>query len=367
MFIKDGFTYLIDEISRDEWMQYLIRFSDANISQTWEFGEIRWGNEKMNRIVIKKYGQIIGMAQARILNIPLIGGGVSYIHKGPVWKPLNELPDKNDYRIILRILKKIYVDDRNKILSIVPNEMEYGNKDLELILEEEGFKQMKSYKKEQTIFLDLKNLDEIRAGMRRKWRQYLGYAENMGLDLVLGTGDDLFNISLSLYDEMHRRKGFRKISDMKLYQKVHELLPPERKFKILICKYKGEPIGAMVWAEFGDTGYPLLAATGDKGIIYKCSYIIWWKMIKTMKENCMRRCDMGGIDPEENPGGYQFKTGISGKTGLNTTLFRQFDVMTGMKNRMIAKAVNTFRKYRTSIRSFLGTRRSTEARSGISP
>ncbi|MGZ5470784.1 MAG: peptidoglycan bridge formation glycyltransferase FemA/FemB family protein [Nitrososphaeraceae archaeon] len=261
------------------------------------------------------------------------------------------MPDKNNYRIILKMLRKFYVENNERLLIVVPNEIEFGNFEIEVILKEEGFEPMEGQRKEQTIFIKLGNLDEIKAGMRRNWRKSLRDAENIGLDLILGTENEYLNISLSLYEQMHKRKRFNKITDMALLKKIHEVLPPERKFKILICKVEGEAIGAMVWAEFGDTGYPLLAATGDKGLKYGCSYLLWWKMITTMTGNGMRWCDMGGIDPDGNPGGYVFKTGLSGKTGLNTTLFKQFNAMNGVKNHIIFRAAEAYKKNRCFIRS----------------
>ena len=55
----------------------------------------------------------------------------------------------------------------------------------------------------------------------------------------------------------------------------------------------------------------LLVASNEKGLDCSSSYLIWWKACIAAKNAGMKRLDLGGIDPENNPGGYQFKSQIS--------------------------------------------------------
>jgi lipid II:glycine glycyltransferase (peptidoglycan interpeptide bridge formation enzyme) len=54
-----------------------------------------------------------------------------------------------------------------------------------------------------------------------------------------------------------------------------------------------------------------LGATNELGLELRASYLLHWEMIKWMKSmNCVRY-DLGGINKVRNPGGFQFKSGIS--------------------------------------------------------
>jgi hypothetical protein len=44
----------------------------------------------------------------------------------------------------------------------------------------------------------------------------------------------------------------------------------------------------------------------------KGAYLLHWTMIQWLKSNGVRWYDLGGIDPEGNPGVYSFKKGFSG-------------------------------------------------------
>ena len=48
-------------------------------------------------------------------------------------------------------------------------------------------------------------------------------------------------------------------------------------------------------------------------------------MIAALKKRGNQFYDLGGIDPEGNPGVYKFKLGVAGKTGVETKFMGQFD------------------------------------------
>jgi lipid II:glycine glycyltransferase (peptidoglycan interpeptide bridge formation enzyme) len=44
----------------------------------------------------------------------------------------------------------------------------------------------------------------------------------------------------------------------------------------------------------------------------KGAYLLQWSMIQWLKRQGVRHYDLGGINPEINPGVYHFKSGLSG-------------------------------------------------------
>ena len=82
--------------------------------------------------------------------------------------------------------------------------------------------------------------------------------------------------------------------------------------QVLICEQNEKPIAGLVASAMGDSAVYLLGATSDDGLNAKGSYLLQWTLIQRLKENGVRWYDLGGIDPERNPGVYHFKRGFSG-------------------------------------------------------
>jgi hypothetical protein len=62
----------------------------------------------------------------------------------------------------------------------------------------------------------------------------------------------------------------------------------------------------------GDSAIYLLGATSDAGLNSKGAYLLQWTLICWLKNRGTKSYDLGGIDPEGNPGVYHFKRGLSG-------------------------------------------------------
>ena len=60
----------VDTIDEMAWCQILDQFDDANIYQTWSYDEVRYGRDKISHLLLQKNGEIVAIAQARIVTIP---------------------------------------------------------------------------------------------------------------------------------------------------------------------------------------------------------------------------------------------------------------------------------------------------------
>jgi len=65
----------IDRVTSAEWAELLELFVDANVYQTWSFGAIRWGEGNLSHVVLKRDGDVVGIAQVRIVRVPVVGVG----------------------------------------------------------------------------------------------------------------------------------------------------------------------------------------------------------------------------------------------------------------------------------------------------
>lgn len=302
----------VDGIDRSGWEELLPRFDDATIYQSWSYGVARWGEGRLSHLVLKTAEGAIGIAQVTVMSIPWIGG-VAYVPWGPLWRKKGEAPGTGNFREMVARLRTEYAGKRGLLLRVAPNIPREGNGRFESILEEEGYART-SFPGYRTLVLDLSQpLAAIRHSLDQKWRNQLNRSERNGLSVLEGTGGELYERFAGVYREMIGRKRFHSSVDIDEFAEIQRNLPENQKMRIFICEHRGVPVAAAVGTCIGDTGIYLLGATGNDGNELKGSYLLQWRMIVWMKERGCRSYDLGGIDPEGNPGVYHFKKGISGK------------------------------------------------------
>jgi lipid II:glycine glycyltransferase (peptidoglycan interpeptide bridge formation enzyme) len=355
------YTAIIDRTDKMEWSNILQEFEDANFYQTWSYGELNWNIGNVSHLVLKKNGEIVALAQLRIVSLPIIKKGVAYLSRGPVWRRQGREQDYNIFRNMIKALHKVYVVENGLLLRIRPNEILDGSNIIHKILLEEGFEKKSFAVPDRTLIMDLTpSMEELRQNLLRKWRQALARAERLStLDLDCGSSEEHYSIAFGIYKEMHGRKQFTEFVDMERHGLIQQDLPEPLKMKILICRLNGEPIAAIGWSSIGDVGLPLIAATGTKSVALStnASNLLWWKMIEDMKASGCRFCDVGGIDPELNPGGYKFKTGLMGKNGRDVCFLDPYEACQSSLSSFLVSYGEKLRanpKYKNSLIKRLG-------------
>ena len=83
--------------------------------------------------------------------------------------------------------------------------------------------------------------------------------------------------------------------------------------RVFVCELEGEPVAGLVGSAMGSMGIYLHGATNDVGMKAKGAYLLQWRMVQWLKERGATHYNLGGINPEKNPGVYHFKAGLSGE------------------------------------------------------
>ncbi len=78
------FQIEVDRATPAEWSAMLDLFCDANFYQTWSYGAVRWGRKNLSHLVLKRDGEVLGMAQIRIMRPTRFNFGMAYLRWGPV-------------------------------------------------------------------------------------------------------------------------------------------------------------------------------------------------------------------------------------------------------------------------------------------
>jgi hypothetical protein len=305
----------VDRATPAEWSNMLDLFDDANIYQTSAYGGVRWGEKNLSRLVLKRDGEVLGMAQIRIIRPTPLKFGMAYLRWGPLWErrglPLDpEVPTR-----MARAIEDEYLDKRKLFLRVLPNAFAGSSRATTIQAAFCRFTQepLGAGNTYRTFALDLSpSLDELRSGLDRKWRNQLTRAEKNNLRVIAGHGSEEYQTFCQIYSQMRKRKTFETTVDTDGFGHIQETLAESQRMRILICEDKGVPVAGLVASAIGNSAIYLLGATSDDGLNTKGAYLLQWTLIRGLKENGAKWYDLGGIDPQGNPGVYHFKRGLSG-------------------------------------------------------
>ena len=305
----------VDRATPAEWSAMLDLFDDANLYQTWSYGAVRWGRKTLSHLVLKRDGEVLGMAQLRIIRPTRFNFGMAYLRWGPL---CHRRGGELHAEVLLRMARTLqdeYVRKRGLLLQILPNAFAGTPRATLFQSGFTGFTQepQTSANSYRTFVLDLAPpIEELRKKLDAKWRNKLTQSEKKGLKIVAGNGIDEYRTFCQMYEQMWERKTFETTVDVKEFGRLQEDLPEPHRMRILICEQDGVPVAGVVASAMGDSAIYLLGATSDDGLNAKGAYLLQWTLIQWLRENGFRWYDLGGIDPEGNPGVYSFKRGLSG-------------------------------------------------------
>jgi lipid II:glycine glycyltransferase (peptidoglycan interpeptide bridge formation enzyme) len=305
----------VDRATPEEWSGMLDCFEDANIYQTWAYGAVRWGRKNLSHLVLKRNGDVVAMAQLRIVRPAKLNFGMAYLRWGPLCHRRGKELDAGVSAGIAQALHEEYVCKRRLLLQILPNAFLGTQRGVLFQSSFSSFTQEASTAANlyRTFVLDLApSLDQLRKNLDKKWRNQLTRSEKNGLTVNADSGTEAYGIFCGMYGQMLKRKAFETTVDVKEFEQIQESLPETQRMRILTCEQNGVPVAGIVASAMGDSGIYLLGATSDDGLNAKGAYLLQWTMIQWLKENGFKYYDLGGIDPEGNPGVYSFKKGFSG-------------------------------------------------------
>jgi lipid II:glycine glycyltransferase (peptidoglycan interpeptide bridge formation enzyme) len=308
-------TAEVDAVSRYEWDQMLEQFDDATIYQSASYGKVRWGEKNVSRLVLKLNGEALGLAQLRIFRPTRLSLGIAYLGWGPLIERRGYDLSREVASRMACCLEEEYCRKRKLFLGVAPNALAGSPRSMSL---EYGFRQFSRERlfrnrPYRTSILDLSpSLEDLRRGLDRKWRNHLTQSEKNNLNVITGSSVDEFKQFCSVYDQMLKRKAFKTNVDPAEFCEIQQDLDPFQRMRVFLCVENATPVAGVVASIMGGTAISMFGATTEIGLRLKASYFLQWALIRWLKEYGVRWYDLGGIDPEGNPGGYYFKRGLSG-------------------------------------------------------
>jgi len=316
----------IRPLSARAWSDHAAAFADHNYRQLPAFSaacaaRLGAANET---IAITCGERVEALANVRVRPVPVLGGGVAYLNGGPLVRAARE-PARHAEALgaTLEALIGHYVAERQLTLRIQPPLGDATWHEVQaMIYGLLGFRRAASPRPYRTILLDLgRPPAAIRAGFTSKWRNGLNVAERNGLDVVAGSDRALFDVFSGMHERMRAAKSFDVELTAPFYAEVNEALEPADRFEVSLAFDGGRPVAGHVASRGGDTSAYVLGATTKEGRQARAAYLLQWRAIERAAAQGCRWYDLGGIDPEANPGVHRFKQGLGGEERLSAGPF----------------------------------------------
>jgi len=328
--LSSGYSAEVGTIADARWLEITQTFADANLYQVWQSGVAPRAFPGVGRLVLLKDGTAVAAAEVRLFTLPLTSVGIAYLRWGPMWRRRGAEIEPEHFRQALRALHNEYVGRRGMILRLNPRLFVEEHAACERILAEEGFSERgSSSQAEKTLVMDLSpSLEDLRAGLDKKWRNCLSKAERGGLTVTIGTGTELFREFGDIYSQMLERKQFAPSADLDAHVRLQGLLPDSAKMTVIIARANGEPCAGAICSAMNDTALYLFGATNDVGMRTCGSYLVQWEAVKLLRQRGVREYDLHGINVVANPGTYTFKKGLAGREGRELTFVGQRQALT---------------------------------------
>lgn len=316
----------IDDFSQDQWERYACEFADYNIYQTWAYQQVRgeMDNHKVSRFILKDQdNRMVTMGQVRIKHVKLLGLKIGYIQLGPLFRRRNI---KVEWPLnALKYLREYYLSNQVHVLRMVPNI--YTNETVENcaeILTAAGFRRINNIKPYRTMLFPLDiDEDQMKKLFHGKWRAALRKAEKNGM-VVYESRDVQFLRALEeIYLKSQERKRFKGLN-IKEFIRTQERLLISQKMNMIVVKKADDLLTIDVNSYLGDTAVGLFQASTENGLFLGASYLAWWHTFLAAKRAGMKRYDMGGVDPDNNPHVYQFKSRMGGQEAFHIGIFEAY-------------------------------------------
>ena len=298
-------------VTQTEWNDVVSAFPSYNFEQSAAYTDAMAKSigGRAAYLVVKTPDACLGGASVRIKTLPGCRRGIAYITGGILISDTPDLPFLARHKYVLERLatylkaQKHTTIVREPIPSGLVQEVAQNYGDA-------GFQPTQYARTYRTILLDIaQDPDAIRTGFAAKWRRDLNTSLKSDLQLETGSSPAFQDRFMQVYETMVDTKEL----DLALGpEKFFDLPAQALGLQILIATKDGKDAAVHLLSCLGDTAVYLFGASNEIGRATKAGYWIQWQAILAAQDQGCRWYDLGGVDPDTNPGGFRFKSRMGG-------------------------------------------------------
>jgi hypothetical protein len=266
-------------------------------------------------VEIKEKGASLGVACVRVRSSRIPIAGLAFVSAGPLLKgDSDEGVALRNLTVCAGALAAEYVGRRGLTLRLAPSvSLVERHSQINAALESLGFQVSAVAPRYRTILVDLTRQPEvIRSSLAQKWRNQLNGAMRQAITVDISRTSDAFERFRPLFDEMQARKRFDTELGPDFYDRVQRTAGESERLVVATAQTDGEAVAGAVLDVGNEVATYILGATTGAGMKCKAAYALHWRLMMHAREAGCRWYDLGGIDPEGNPGVHHFKSGFGG-------------------------------------------------------
>jgi hypothetical protein len=147
--------------------------------------------------------------------------------------------------------------------------------------------------------------------LRQKWRNRLNAAQARGLRIELADRGKWLDWTVEQYDRVRAAKGFAGPSADFVAQ-LARLKSPRQTLAAIALDGRDPVAGALFLRHGPDASY-CVAAADARGRAANAANLVLWRGLMALKEQGVRKVDLGTIDTDKSPGLARFKLGAGGR------------------------------------------------------
>jgi lipid II:glycine glycyltransferase (peptidoglycan interpeptide bridge formation enzyme) len=299
---------------REAWNAFVEAAPYRAFPQLWEWGEVRaLGGWRPVRLAVgpSPDGPPIAGAQLLLRRIPLIGWHLAYVPRGPIGA-LDEPAVRDALVAALRALGR-----RERIATVRADpearpETLYG-----AALLAPPWRDAPKVQPPVTRVVDLASGEEaLRAGMKRKHRQYVNKAERGGVTVERIDGSapaEHIGPALADFNRIYRytadRAGFVARAP-EYYERVWSIFAPAGRARLSFAIKDGERVATLFHFTCGERAVESYGGMTDAGADARANYLLKWSAIADFAREGFAVYDMWGL---ATGGIRQFKEGFGGQ------------------------------------------------------
>jgi lipid II:glycine glycyltransferase (peptidoglycan interpeptide bridge formation enzyme) len=296
-----------------EWNGVVERAPYHAFPQLWEWGEVRaMGGWRPVRLVVgPSREQPVAGAQLLLRRMPVVGWHLAYVPRGPI----GELDDP-DVRVALEsALRALGKAERIATVRADPEarlDSPFGR-----ALRTAPWRAAPKVQPPTTRVIELAAGEEaLKAGLKRKHRQYVNKAERSGIEIERFDGSappEAIGPALADFNRIYRytagRAGFVARQPF-YYERVWSLFAPTGRVRLSFAVKDGERVATIFHFTCGERAVEAYGGMTDAGAEARANYLLKWAAISDFAREGFAAYDMWGL---ATGGIRQFKEGFGGE------------------------------------------------------
>lgn len=316
----------------EDWDKQLLEFQDFNIFQSHGWGEHRknfgWLPIRLKATLEEK---VVSLAQVLVRRYPF-GLAIAWVPGGPVGR--TDSWDRTLYAAIRRVIRARFLYCRiNPLMILIESDA--------TMLATSGWKRPKALLNsgQSMVYNPVEDEDIRLKKASGNWRHNLRRSSKYGHVASIWTAPDAEQM-YAAYADMQSHKQLQEQFSKPALQSILNIFK-DHCLVVRCDDQTGQLLSLRGCLYFGDKAWDTFAVTTTQGRKVYASHAAFWKLMQECADKGIGWYDMGGIDPDNSKGVFDFKngTGAENLQYLGEWEWGSFAIFRYVVNHFIARSV----------------------------